>query len=137
MRPTGKVNFLALLFMGAIAAGLFYGINYGPAYVDNLEVREAVVSAYNQAKNTNDPNLRIFIKEKVRKFGTHKEYDNFGQMQELPGLGLKDEQILIERDTVNKTVTITVEYEREIELKPLKRSKTLRFIETKSGPLLQ
>ena len=52
-------------------------------------------------------------------------------------LGLTDEQIVIERDTVNRLVTITVEYDREIQLKPFPgKTKIIHFVEQKSGPLI-
>jgi hypothetical protein len=135
MRPYGKVNVVTLLFLAAIVGGGYFAFTHGPVYIDNLEVREAVAAAYNQAPRSTDDQVRAGIRERVRKMGTHMERDQFGVEREVPGLGLRDDQIVIERNTVTNTVRITVEYEREIELKPFKRTKVIRFREEKEGPL--
>lgn len=135
MKANGKVSLASLVLMAAVAGGIYSVIFIVPVYLDNLDVKEAVDAAFNMSGKANDDRLRIEIKEKVNKktVGSHKEDDGYGNIKEVGGLGITDEQIVIERDMVHNTVRIVVDYEREVELKPTKKIRVISFHVEKEG----
>lgn len=136
VRDSGKVNVVGLLMLAAIVAGIYLVVMLAPAVTDNMDVQGAVDIAYNQSARDDDA-LRSIIYDKLRYVGDHKEDDGFGNLKVVQGLGLTDDDVVIDRDEVHDTVHITVNYAREIELKPFKRILTLHFHPSKSGPVHQ
>lgn len=140
MRPTGKINLIAVVVLAGIAGGFWWMLNYAGAYLDNLDVRDAVRGAYNSAWHEPDTQLAFEIKNKVNssQVGWHEEENQFGQMEKKRGLGLGDDEIHVERDDVAKTITITISYKRKIYLWPWPNKNNVRwvsFTETKTGPI--
>lgn len=111
----GKLGTLAVL--AAIASAIYVAAKVVPLYVDNLDVKEAVEAAFNLAgRNNNDSILRAEIRERTNRMGSHVETDKWGTEQVVPGLGLTDDQIVIERSRVTENVRIEVTYQREVDL---------------------
>jgi hypothetical protein len=110
-------NLGTLVVLAAIASGIYVAAKVVPLYVDNLDVKEAVEAAFNLAgRNNNDSILRAEIRERTNRMGTHVETDKWGNDQVVPGLGLTDDQIVIERSRVTDNVRIEVTYQREVDL---------------------
>lgn len=110
-------NLGTLVVLAAIACAIYVAAKVVPLYVDNLDVKEAVEAAFNLAgRNNNDSILRAEIRERTSKMGTHVETDKWGNEQVVPGLGLTDDQIVIERSRVTDNVRIEVTYQREVDL---------------------
>jgi hypothetical protein len=69
------------------------------------------------------------------KVGTHDEVDAFGNKKtDVPGLGVKKEQLTFKKDNVTGIATVGVEYSRTFQLKPFKKWKTIHFQVYKSKP---
>jgi hypothetical protein len=110
-----KLGTLAVL--AAIAGAIYVAAKVVPIYVDNLDVKEAVEAAFNLAgRNNNDGILRGEIRERTSRMGSHVETDKWGNEQVVPGLGLTDDQIVIERSRITDNVRIEVTYQREVDL---------------------
>jgi hypothetical protein len=110
-----KLGTLAVL--AAIASAIYVAVKVVPIYVDNLDVKEAVEAAFNLAgRNNNDGILRGEIRERTSRMGSHVETDKWGNDQVVPGLGLTDDQIVIERSRITDNVRIEVTYQREVDL---------------------
>jgi hypothetical protein len=140
MRPTGKINLMAVVIVAGLCGGLFWIVNYASAYLDNLDVRDAVRGAYNSAWHQPDSQLQFEILNKVNssQVGWHEEDDEFGAPQHKRGLGIKPEEVEIERDDVNKTISIKVSYKRKVYLWPWPNKNNVRwlsFSETKTGAI--
>jgi hypothetical protein len=134
MRPSGKVSFGNLVLLALLAGALYFGVLLVPLYVDHMDVKEAVAAAHNQSgRNHNDENLKYEIRTRTSQMGSHVEYDRFNNPTVVPGLGLTDEQISIERSGVNGSVRIEVNYTRTVRLKPSQRLYTKRFSAVKDG----
>ncbi len=132
--PSGKVSLGSLVFLALVAGVIYAGVMVVPFYVDNLDVKEAVAVAHNLAgKNYSDAMLRSTIRERTSELGSHWEVDEFDRDVLKPGLGLKDDQILIERSEVTQNVRIEVSYERTVQLKPSNAVRTLHFSVVKEG----
>ncbi|WNG36569.1 hypothetical protein F0U60_24865 [Archangium minus] len=132
--PSGKVSFGGLLLLALLVGGVYLGVTFIPFYVDNMDVKEAVAAAHNRAaQGAPDSTLRNTIIERTSQMGSHWEVDQFDNDVLKPGLGLTDEQILIERSGVTGSVRIEVNYERQVRLKPTDHVHTLRFHVVKDG----
>ena len=110
-------NLGTLAVLAAIASAIYIAAKVVPLYVDNLDVKEAVEAAFNLAgRNNNDGLLRAEIRDRTSRMGSHVETDNWGNDRVVPGLGLTDDQIVIERSRVTENVRIEVTYQRAVEL---------------------
>lgn len=110
-------NLGTLAVLAAVASAIYVAAKVVPVYVDNLDVKEAVEAAFNLAgRNTNDGILRAEIRERTSQMGSHIEWDKWGTDQIVPGLGLTDDQIVIERSRVTDNVRIEVTYQRAVDL---------------------
>jgi hypothetical protein len=106
-----------LAVLAAIACAIYVAAKVVPLYVDNLDVQEAVEATFNLAgRNNNDSILRAEIRDRTSRMGSHVETDSWGNDRVVPGLGLTDEQIVIERSRVTENVRIEVTYQREVDL---------------------
>lgn len=134
---SGKVNVVSLLLVVAVVVGIWAAIGIAPAYLDNFDVEEAVASAVNSAAKGgwSDEQLANQILGKLNRVGTHWGEDSFGNQTELPGLGLTPENVTIERDMVANRITIAVEYDRAMKLKPLERRVEIHFASQREGTL--
>jgi hypothetical protein len=134
VRDSGKVSLGTLVLLLLLGGAVYVAALYVPLWVDSLDVREAVAAAHNlSGHNLNDAVLRNEIRKRTSEMGTHEETDTWGNTRTVPGLGLDDEQILIERDEVTGSVRIEVEWERVVTLKPTRREHTFHFRAVKEG----
>jgi hypothetical protein len=130
--PRGAVNPLSVLIILAIAVAIYCVAIFSGAYLDNVDVTDAVVSAYNQTGQIPDQQIIDGIKGKLARIGTHRELNENGELVEVLGLGVTDEDVIYEINPDN-TVTVTVRYVREVRLKPTGKWTKLRFAPTKRG----
>ncbi len=136
-RPHGKVSISALLFIAAIAGVVYWVMNYSSIYLDHMEVRDAVrggIEGFGRRKSLGEVRLGIILKVNGPTCGEHKEDDGYGKITTIKGLGLKDENIIIERDDVQRTVRIAIDYDREITLRPQGKQKIVHFHYEATGP---
>lgn len=133
-RATGAVNPLSVLIIAAVVGGLYWLIMFGPKYLDNLDVKEAVDIAIATAKDRGDDALVVTIISSMAKVGWHREEDpESGDLVEKPGLGLAPENIVVERNEDAKTIRITVSYTRDVHLVPFNKWTQARFTVEKGG----
>lgn len=135
MNRRGETDWSLMLMIAAAIAAIYCGIIFLPVWADNFDVREAVAAAYNTSGRNDDEKLRELIRERTKETATHLAVDEFGYAVEKPGLGLTDEQILIERDTVRGQIKVEVKYQRRVKMKPLKRIVRWNFEVKREGPI--
>lgn len=134
MRNAGKVDLGMLVLLALMAGGIYFVVIVAPFYVDHMDVKEAVSAAHNLAgRNGNDAVLRAEIRLRTGQMGEHLERDTWGVEKMVPGLGLTDDQITIERSAVTQNVRIEVAYEREVHFKPSSYVRTMRFTAVQEG----
>jgi hypothetical protein len=134
VRDSGKVSLGTLVLLLLLGGAVYVAALYAPLYVDSLDVKEAVAAAHNLAgRNLNDSVLRNEIRQRTSQMGTHEEPDGWGATRTVPGLGLTDEQIRIERNGVTGSVRIEVLWDRTVVLKPTRRTHTFHFRALKEG----
>ncbi len=137
MRPSGKVNLIAVVILGALAYGIWWVVTFAGVYLDNIDVKDAVEGAYNISNRQDDATMAgsIIGKTNLSTLGSHEQDDGYGTITTVGGLGLKDENITIVRDEVTKRISIVVEYQRKVNLKPMSKVKYVKFRVVKEGPI--
>lgn len=132
--PKAAKNLITLAVLALVAGVIYVGAKIVPYYVDNMDVEEAVNAAFNLAgRNGNDGILRAEIRSRTMRMGSHMETDTWGVDRVVPGLGLTDDQIAIERSHVTDNVRIEVTYQRDVELALFHRTHTLVFHVVREG----
>lgn len=136
-RPKGKINFIGVLMLAGITYGIWWIVTYSTVYLDNLDVKNAVNTAFNQSPRSTDEAMRAGVIRALNfnSVGWHWEENDDGLKQRKPGLGLTDEQVEIERDEVNNTILVRVAYAREVELAPFDKLDTVKFVVEKQGKI--
>ena len=125
-----RISTFVFLVVGAIA--VYSAFLLVESFFDNYEVKQAVGVAHDRARQTSDGEIRNeIINGSLHQVGSHWERTPGGDIREMSGLGLKEEDILIERDRGN--VLIRVSYQRRIRLKPSDRFITLNYNVEKDG----
>ena len=137
MRATGAVNVVGLLLFAAIGTAIWLLVLFTPAYLDNLDVSEAVRGAFAEANRVPDSASIRRIQEAGLRIGTHVENDTFGNEVVRPGLRWTDDQITITRDEVRHYVEVRLDYDRDVLLWPLNKVHRLHFVNKKEGLLSQ
>ena len=137
MNRRGETDWSLIAFLTLGVLVVWAGIIFVPVWADNFDVKEGVAAAFNRAGRDSDEQMRATIRTYTEKVGTHKETDEFGYLVEKTGLGVTDEQITIERDTVRNRVLVQVNYVREVKLKPLKKVVKWAFEVKREGPVQQ
>ena len=130
--PRGAVNPISVVVILLIAAGVYYVAIFAPIYLDNIDVTDAVVSAYNQTGQAPDATILTNLRDRLKRIGTHREPNDDGELVEVMGLGIPDENVVYELNPDN-TVTVSVNYVREVRLKPTGKWTRVKFSPTKHG----
>lgn len=137
LNTRGRVS-LGSLFWILLLAGFVYSvIMFAGPYVDDVEVKDALSKAVNQS-NQSDEFLKAFILSQVNDedTGSHFQTDPVtGEEIEVPGMGFTNDDIVITRNTVARHISIRVDYERTVILKPTTSRVTMRFSPQKDGPI--
>lgn len=127
---------MTVLVVLALAAAGYYGWHVVPLYMDNVDVREAADQAFNvyvlDGEKAASEMLMLRLNGKI---GWHYEVDDEGVEQVKPGLGLTEDNYLIEFDEKTRKLTVRIEYQRTIEFAGLKKRKTYPFLAQKSAVL--
>ncbi|WP_224371061.1 hypothetical protein [Hyalangium versicolor] len=127
-------NLVTLLVLVLVALVIYIAAKVVPFYVDNMDVEEAVSASFTLAGQTqNDGALRAEIRSRTTRMGTHVETDSWGVDHVVPGLGLTDDQIDIERSRVYDDVRIQVTYQREVDFALFNHTHVLEFRVVREG----
>ncbi len=127
-----KNRLSTFIFLAVGAVAVYSAILLTESFFDNYEVKQAVAIAHDGARQSGDGVLRAQILNGSRQVGSHWEQTGDGNIREVNGLGLKDENVLIQRD--RGSVLIRVNYQRRIRLKPSDLFITLNYNVEKEGP---
>lgn len=139
MKPSGKVNPVTVLLVLALVGAGWWAVIFVPVYWDNLDVREAVDAAFARYHVDGEERARGFLMDRLNlvtpqgTIGHHFEIDEDGMEQEMPGLGVPDENVTFDYVERDSQLTVRVEYDRVVVLKPSQKRRTLHFVVEKSG----
>ncbi len=133
MKPAGPNRFGAFLLLSIVAVAIYAAVLFLGVFFDHYEVKQAIRVAHSHARQDVDEMLRNrILRGSLHDVGTHWEDAGTGNLEEAPGLGLREEDIVIQRDANNR-VLIRINYERRIRLKPSDRFVTLTLSAEEDG----
>ena len=131
MQRRGESNIGTYLVVAGGVLAIYAAIIFIPAVIDNISVREAVAIALNKPFTAPDEarteSILNYVNAGPNAVGYHFEEDENGERIERRGLGLTAENISCSKNETARTVTIYVDYTRELQLKPFKKIKTMTF----------
>ena len=132
----GAVSLVTLFLLLVLAVAGYAAFLLIPPYLDNLDMREAVVASFNRmGADPDNGRIKLYLMSRANVIGTHWETPD-GVPVEKRGLGLTDADIVIERDSASATEgRVQVDYQRDIRLWPTDTFKTLDFHVEKAGTL--
>jgi hypothetical protein len=138
MRPHGKVDVSLVVFLAAISVAILLIIRVAPYYSDNMDVTQAMaatLTAFQVNPGTTDEDLIASLAMKVSRIGTHVEDDGYGNVSVKEGLGLKREQVTVQRDPARNVAIMRVDYDKVVDLHPIPKKLTLHFHPEKEAPM--
>lgn len=125
-KAQGKIDLVGFILVLMLAFGIYAALMIVPAYIDNFSVSHAVAVGCNLASSgSSDGKVRREIRERLRTGGEDA----------VPDLNLTDEQIVIERNKAAQTVSVRVDYARNVKLEPFARTVRLAFHPTSESLL--
>ncbi|MBX5481066.1 MAG: hypothetical protein IRZ16_04330 [Myxococcaceae bacterium] len=137
MNARGKVSLGTVFWILILSVVVYCLWMFVPVYADDFDVRDALAEAINNS-NLSDDILRASILAKLNKrsVGWHFETDPVtGEDRVVGGLGLTNDDIVIDRNTVVDHITIRVPYRRVVVLRPTAYRVILNFETQKDGPI--
>ncbi len=131
MQRRGESNLGTWGLLAALVAAIYSLILFGPAFVDNLSVREQMTAATTLGFSAPEDVVQERIVSRCNggesAVGYHFEESDDGTLTEVRGLGLTAENVAVYKDESTRTMTITVDYTRRIRLFPSQKYTTLHF----------
>jgi hypothetical protein len=140
-KPSGKINPVSVLLLLAVGGGVYWAVLFGPVYFDNLDVREAVDAAFSRYHIEGEKRARQYLLDRLNTrtpegtIGHHFEVDDDGVERELPGLDVPEEDVSFDYDERTSELTVRVEYDRVVVLKPTRKRRTVHFVVQKTGAI--
>lgn len=129
---------LGYLTVLAIFAALYAVVIFTPIYLDHFDMKDICNSSFNAFRELGTP--ETFKADLLRKlnmveWATHPEQDEYGAVTEVKGLGLTDDDVLVEFDDRTKVLSVKVTYVRRVLLKPTDKIRVMNFsFERKERP---
>ncbi len=98
-RPRG-FSWVTFLVLVLIAGGIWWGLSYGSAFIDNIEIKSIVHEAANAAvREKRDPEIRLAITRGLAKY---------------KDLAYQPEDLVIQRTPDGNNITIDLTYQRTV-----------------------
>jgi hypothetical protein len=130
LRGDSTNPFTILLFV-ALAVAAYAAFFYVPLYMDNLDVKEAVAQAYNVVLLEGEAGAKSKFVFRTSTIGEHFQVNDDGVEEVKPGLGLLEDSLVVTE--AGTKLTVSIEYDRVIVLKPTEKRRTVHFSVMKTG----
>src|SRR5215467_8850012 len=131
MKAPTENKFGTFVLLSMVAVAIYATVLFSGAFIDHYQVKLAVRAAHSRARRDSDEILRAqLLRGSLSEVGTH--WEGSANLQEVNGLGLSEQDIVIKRDE-KENVLIRINYERRIRLKPSDQFVTLTFKAEEGG----
>ncbi len=123
---------MGLLTIFGIAAAIFWGVTFGPFYLERFDVQDVVTTAANLVATgqLSEEQAKDWVVNKLEYIGTHYETNDDGVEVEKGGLGVTAEDVSASTDS--GSTTIAVRYSRVVLLRPTKDRTVEQFFVSKT-----
>ena len=119
-----------------VAAGAWWAWIFGPAYLDQFDVKEDVWLAFSTMLTDESGARAKLLRDLNEKVGWHYAVDEATGLEEVrPGLGIEPEQIEMTIAPEVNLLRVRVEYDRVLQLKPTSRRTTVHFVAEQTGKI--
>jgi hypothetical protein len=122
-------TFLGYVTIAGVAAACYVAALSIPLYMDHFEVQDICNSAFNKFKDHGAEGTKGEILRKLNAvpWAVHLEEDEGGEQKEVAGLGLTEDEVIVDYDENTKMLNVHLEYTRTVVLKPSQKTRSVKF----------
>jgi hypothetical protein len=121
------VNFIGILILAAIAAGMYWIVVFGAVHWENHELKATLGQACNIAyQDLDDVRIRRWIMTRVDELFGY-EYEEFGQRKRGSKIQFEPEDLTLERTKIPPEMRIRLHYTRTVKLPIIGGERQLAF----------
>lgn len=130
----GRVNLLAVAMIAAVIAAIYWAVVIGPVFLERFDVVDQVSAHFNQLLIDPPEKVRPRLMAELGKIGSYVGVDEeTGEQKTLPGLGVTDDDVIVEIE--NNEMRVEVTYSRSVLMPLLNKYHTERFVIRKTGKM--
>src|SRR5512140_2329817 len=121
------VTFVTVLIVLGLAAGVLWAVGFGPAYVENLEVKRVLAEAANlSVHDGNDEHVRQFVFQRLHRL-FDEQVEDHGRTVTAMRIDVDPGDLRIERTEVPKFVHIWLTYSRDVTVPVVNLERRMTF----------
>jgi len=121
------LTFITVLLFAAVIAGVVWGITYGEAYWENLEVKRVLKEAANLSyREADDRRIREYVFNQLHHLFDQRVEDHGRVITEMR-IDVDDSDLRIERTQIPNMMHIWLSYSRDVEVPVVHQQRRVTF----------
>ncbi|HET9754744.1 MAG TPA: hypothetical protein VFP52_17360, partial [Myxococcales bacterium] len=121
------ITFVTVLIVVGLAAAALWAVGFGPAYVENFEVKRVLAEAANLSyRDGNDEHVKDFVFERLHQLFDEEVEDHGRTVREMR-IDVDRGDLRIERTEVPRIVHIWLTYSRDVAVPVVNMERRLTF----------
>ncbi|HEY6907832.1 MAG TPA: hypothetical protein VI356_00565 [Myxococcales bacterium] len=121
------LTLVTVLIVVGLAAGVLCAVGFGPAYIENLEVKRVLAEAANlSVHDGNDEHVRQFVFQRLHRLFDQQVEDHGRTVTEMR-IDVDPDDLRIERTEVPKFVHIWLTYSRDVTVPVVNLERRMTF----------
>jgi hypothetical protein len=121
------VTFVTVLIVVGLAAGVLWAMGFGPAYVENFEVKQVLAEAANlSVHDGDDEHVRQFVFQRLHRLFDQQVEDHGRTVTEMR-IDVDNGDLRIERTEVPRFVHIWLTYSRDVTVPVVNLERRITF----------
>jgi len=121
------LTFITVLLFAAVISGLVWGITYGEAYWENLEVNRVLKEAANLSyRESDDRRIREYVFKELHHLFDQKVEDHGRVITEMR-IDVDDNDLRIERTQIPNMMHIWLTYSRDVDVPVVHKQRRVTF----------
>jgi hypothetical protein len=121
------LTFITVLLFAAVIAGVVWGITYGEAYWENLEVKRVLKEAANLSyREADDRRIREYVFNQLHHLFDQRVEDHGRVITEMR-IDVDDSDLRIERTQIPNMMHIWLTYSRDVEVPVVHQQRRVTF----------
>src|SRR3954469_9066219 len=126
-RSDRGLTFVTVLIVVGLAAGVLFAMGFGPAYVENFEVKRVLAEAANlSVHDGNDEHVKDFIFQRLHRL-FDEQVEDHGRTVTGMRIEVDRDDLRIERTEAPKFVHIWLSYSRDVTVPLLNLERQISF----------
>jgi len=121
------ITFVTVLIVVGLAAAAVWAVGFGPAYVENFEVKHVLAEAANLSyRDGNDEHVKDFVFQRLHQL-FDEEVEDHGRTVTEMRIDVDRDDLRIERTEVPRFVHIWLTYSRDVAVPVVNLERRLTF----------